>query len=484
MKKDKFVVKLYDALLPVVDLWISDGFEAYVDVSVGNVKVTYLIDSIEFDGWVRHFAREHMSDVSLISTVTVKEVIKSLQSEAVRRRNMHPITVRVGSLNNKVYYDMADGVGTVFEIDADGWRKTENCPIKFYRPKFMQEQVVPKKGGDLTLLKKYLNFRTEDDAILLISWLLACMNTSKEFPVLIINGGQGTAKSTITQALRKIIDPSGMPAFQPPKDVRDLVAYAKNSFVLPIDNLSFLPAWLSDDFCRLALGSSGLGGRGLYTNSDLASFKASRPIILNGIPEIVERNDLGERAIQLTLPKISDEARLSEEEYWENFNRDLPLIIGVVFDMVAAALSQKGKYRFAKLPRMAGFASFVGGAASLFGKTPDEWMEIYKANRYEGDAGLVEGNVVAQALFAFMSKEKTFQGSFALLTAKLMPYRGVHDKNWPDSEQKFRNEFKRLQPVLESYGIKFYKHGREGGTGRTMIQLELVNEEIKCSATP
>ena len=70
---------------------------------------------------------------------------------------------------------------------------------------------------------------------------------------------------------------------------------ANNGHVLAFDNLSSLPGWLSDALCRLASGGS-FALRQLYTDADEVLFQAARPTILNGIEDIITRQDLADRA--------------------------------------------------------------------------------------------------------------------------------------------------------------------------------------------
>jgi len=53
------------------------------------------------------------------------------------------------------------------------------------------------------------------------------------------------------------------------------------------DNVSGVPAWLSDALCRLASGGS-LAVRQLYTDDTEVLFEAARPMLLNGIEDVVE----------------------------------------------------------------------------------------------------------------------------------------------------------------------------------------------------
>ena len=71
---------------------------------------------------------------------------------------------------------------------------------------------------------------------------------------------------------------------------------ARNSWVLAFDNVSSVPDWLSDAFCRLSTGG-GLATRMLYTDDDEILFDAQRPVLLTGIEEVATRGDLLDRSL-------------------------------------------------------------------------------------------------------------------------------------------------------------------------------------------
>ena len=143
--------------------------------------------------------------------------------------------------------------------------------------------------------------------MLVVAWLLAALQGGSPYPLLVIGGEQGSAKTMLTKILRALIDPNVAPTRTPPREERDLMIAAHNGHILAFDNLSGLPSWLSDALCRLASGGS-FAIRQLYTDCDEVLFQAARPAILNGIEDIVCRSDLADRAIFLTLEPIADEA--------------------------------------------------------------------------------------------------------------------------------------------------------------------------------
>src|SRR5262249_61394425 len=101
------------------------------------------------------------------------------------------------------------------------------------------------------------------------------------------------------------MDPNAAPVRSLSREERELMIAANTGYLLAFDNLSNLPAWLSDALCRLASGGS-FAVRQLYTNDDEVLFQAARPLLLNGIEDVVTRPDLADRGIFLTLSPIGE----------------------------------------------------------------------------------------------------------------------------------------------------------------------------------
>src|SRR5262249_30042936 len=146
------------------------------------------------------------------------------------------------------------------------------------------------------------------------------------YPILVLNGEQGTGKSVFSRLMRSLIDPSAAPIRAMPKDERDLVVSASNSHVLAFDNLSIVLAWSSDALARLSTGS-GFATRMLHTDRDEFIFEGARPIILNGIPTLTDRADLADRAITIHLAVIPEDVRQTEEELFAAFEAKRPAIL-------------------------------------------------------------------------------------------------------------------------------------------------------------
>ena len=106
---------------------------------------------------------------------------------------------------------------------------------------------------------------SDDDFILLVAWLVGAFRPEGPYPILRVNGEQGSAKSTLCRILRELIDPNEALVRSAPNGERELIVSAQNAHLLVLDNLSLMPAWLSDSLCRLSTGG-GFSSRALYTD--------------------------------------------------------------------------------------------------------------------------------------------------------------------------------------------------------------------------
>jgi hypothetical protein len=177
-----------------------------------------------------------------------------------------------------------------------------------------------------------------------------------------------------------------------PRDERELFIAAGNGHVLAFDDLSGLPPWLSDALCRLTSGGA-FSTRRLFTDQDEILFAAARPIILNGIEEVITRPDLAARAILLTLAPIAERQRRPETALWREFELARPHILGALLDAAAHGVRMLPHVRL-RLPRMADFALWATACESAF--RPACTLETaYCNNRRDAIENMVDADRVA-----------------------------------------------------------------------------------------
>jgi len=112
--------------------------------------------------------------------------------------------------------------------------------------------------------------------------------------------------------------------------VRDLAIAVSNTWLAAFDNLSSVVPWFSDCLCRLSTGA-GFATRELYSDRGEVIITAQRPVVVNGIEEIVTRPDLLSRSIIIHLPEIDPGDRRDERTFWSDFETIRPALLGAIF---------------------------------------------------------------------------------------------------------------------------------------------------------
>jgi putative DNA primase/helicase len=280
---------------------------------------------------------------------------------------------------------------------------------------------------------------------------------------------------------RALIDPSAAPIRAVPKDDRDLIVSAGNSWVLAFDNLSSVPIWLADALCRLATGG-GFATRMLHTDRDETIFEASRPIILNGIPSLTDRADLVDRAVCIHLAAIPEEQRRPEDELSALFEAKRPLILGALLDAVSTALRNIGSVRLDRSPRMADFVKWTAAAAPGLGwDNPEEFLSVYADNRRDVTDSTFEADPVAVAIRDFIltaHPQDGWSGGATELLAQLNERvsEGVRrSKLWPMSAQAMGNRVERIAPLLRGKGFS-YSFQRKGNC-RSIHKAHVISKK-------
>ena len=408
------------------------------------------------------------------STAKLDDLARQYYGQALFEGETHPVFLRLGETEDGFALDLGGADWSVIEIDANGWRERPMENPRFRRSAGMAALPRPtKKDSDLNQLRQFVNVKTEDDFKLIVGWLLGALRPNGPYPLLILTGEQGSAKSTTAKALRRLIDPAELDSRSFPGDERDLMISAQNGHVLAFDNLSRIKPAMADALCRLATGG-GFATRKLHSDADEVLFKASRPIILNGIPELAERPDLADRAISLNLPVISETRREYEAEFWQRFDAARPAILGALLNAVSGALAALPSVRLTERPRMADFAKWVTAAESTLGWPQGAFLSACSANIKESAEEALESNAVASTILSMIQANGDWQGTAAELILTLRrqyPAQTEGGDAFPRQPTAFGAELRRIAPLLRTHGV-LISHSRTGKDRRRVIELK------------
>jgi hypothetical protein len=456
------LVKESDAVL-----FHDDEQIGYATIQVGEHVETHPVRSRGFKLWVRRLYWEKEQSAPPGQSLT--DALGVLEGEALFAGPTVPVYYRVAGDAHAITIDLGDDAWRAVQVIRDGWQVLDHHPVRFARTGGMAPLPAPDHGGSLERLRPLVNV-DDGDWRLLVGWLLAALRTGSPYPVLVLHGEQGSAKSTAAKVLRKLVDPNVVLLRAAPHAVDDLMVSSTKSWVVAFDNLSHLQPWLSDALCRLSTGG-GLSKRQLYTDGDEVLLDAQRPVIINGIEELATRSDLLDRALLVECPLIPEAERRDEDEFWDVFDEHYPAVFGALLDALACALANIGTVQLDRMPRMADFAKWVTAAEPVLGWQPGTFIDAYTANRDESHELALEASIVGPPLL-----EVTGGGFEGTMTELLETLAGkvnekvTRRKDWPKTGRGLSSHVKRLAPNLRALGVEI-EFGREANTGRRIVTV-------------
>jgi hypothetical protein len=458
-RKESQATKLVD-LGSRTPLFHDPEGNAYATVPVADHDETWRLRSSGFRSWL---ARQYWDIEGAIPRAgALQDALTALEGMARFDGPEIVVHLRHAHVDGVLYVDLGDPGWRAIEVTAAGWRIVEEPPVKFRRPRGVLALPEPVSDGrhGIEWLRDFLNITDDDAWRLIVGFLLGCYSKGP-YPVLVLNGEQGSAKSTTGRVLRTLVDPARTPDRSAPRDERDLIIAANNGHVVAFDNLSGLRDWQSDGLARLSTGA-GFGTRELYTDSEETLFWAAKPIILNGITDLAVRSDLLDRSLLVTLPRIPDDRRQTEQRFWATFQAAAPAILAALLDGVSASLSGHRMVTLERLPRMADFAVWVIAAEPAIGWPDGSFLAAYNGNRASAHELALESASIVPPLLRLPAK---WEGTAGELLEQLIPFvveKVTKREDWPANPRALSGQLRRLAPDLRSIGVEVTFAPRSG----------------------
>lgn len=436
-----------------VALFADECKIAYAIVVVNGKEECMAIRERAFRSWL---LREYYLAYGTTPSGTARaDAIGALEAMALYDGEVRSVAVRSGKHGGKAYLDLADEQRRVVEVSAQGWAVMPNAPIPLVRPHGSGPLPEPIRGGSIEELWEYVNIVEPGDRQLLATWVSFALVSEGPFPILVLQGEQGSAKTSIARALRALIDPRSPPTRSLPKDERDLAIAARNSRLLVYDNQSGILPHMSDCLCRLATGG-GFATRALYSDGEETLFDYRRPLIVNGIDDLTARPDLAERAIVLWPPRLLAAKRRDEAQLWSSFDSAAPRILGALLDAVVIGLARLPETKLERLPRMADFAIWAAAVEPGFGYAPGSTLRAYAGNASARIEAAIEASTIATAVEDLMRDVESWHGTATQLLSQLDAVagpRGRRADDWPKRAAFLTNGLRRVAPFLRERGL-------------------------------
>lgn len=436
------------------ELFRTGDDEIFAAFPVREHREVWPVKSTKFRRWL--IAQFYIAEGKAPNPQALRSAIDTIEAKAYHEGYDAEVFLRVGEEDGAAYLDLCDEEWRVVEITPDGWQVLTEAPVYFKRARGMLPLPEPRTGESLDLLANFLNVADNDDFMLYSAWTLGVLNPQGPYPILVLGGEQGSAKSTSARLARELIDPNTTPLRSAPKDERDLAITANNSRVIALDNLSRIPEWLSNALCRIATGG-GYGTRELYADRDEQLFAATRPIIINSIGNPIHRDDLRDRSLFVSLPPIPERSRRDERTFWAQFREVQPFILGALLDATAEALANRTTTQIDAKPRLADFAVWVTAAEAALEWEQGSFLDVYRENRQSAIEISVEDSKLASLIIDVAEEHDRWEGTATDLLNELnrrVDEQTRRRKWWPKSPGWLSNDLRRAASSLRAVGVE------------------------------
>lgn len=450
-------INLTQALLEIAqavnEFYETQDGEIYATIFFEGGLQNVKIDSKHFADWLRGkwyqlFQRDLNKNI-------IDEGISTLRA-TLRFNNkllLKETYYRVAGNTRRLFIDLGNKQRDVVQIDSGSWIITRHSEMKFIRGKSMHELPLPKQGGNIDLLKKYISCHGTD-WVLFIAFILGCYMPAGPFPILILQGLQGSGKSIHSRIVKRLADPTMNEIMTFPRNEREIYIVANKNRVLAFDNISELNNNLADTLCKISTGSSFVSKKN-YTDSEEHVIEACNPLILNGIDTIAKRSDLADRSIVINLPKLKVSQRRSEEEFWRRFEEDRPYILGAIFDLLSEILKGYDSVKLITSPRMRDFTKWITACEHALGLKAGGFSEIYSYNQRESYRDALEQNSLATIIAKYLQYKNSFQGTATTLIKELKKLAIQEGIEMDIKPNKLKDQISRIEAILNANGIEY-----------------------------
>ena len=219
------------------ELFHTPAGDLFASIPVNGHVENWPLKSKQFRQWL--LCRYYLETKCAPKSQALQEAIGIFESRANFEGPEYPVFTRLAERDGRTYLDLGNDAWEVVEIDPNGWRVRSDVPVKFRRARGMSSLPDPVRGGgSVNELRRFVNVASEQDWILLVAWLVAAFRPHGPYPILVLHGEQGSAKSTTSRVLRGLLDPNTAPMRGEPRNLRDVMIAASNGWIISFDNLS------------------------------------------------------------------------------------------------------------------------------------------------------------------------------------------------------------------------------------------------------
>jgi hypothetical protein len=456
-----------DNLSENLKIILGQNGKAYAIIQGAGNAYALAVGSKALNNCIRQLA---MNEGIKLRRNDLSDINHHLQAEAEMAGVRRDVWHRVAQTEDGIVIDLGDDQHTHVRImpgHVNVIRSGSNT--LFSRSPVSKAMVLPVQVGNLRLLEKYINLQPVQ-RLLLVAWISYTLAHPKipasKFVILVLQGNQGSGKSLLCRIIQQLIDPSIVGVQVLPSNPKDLSIASQNAHVLCYDNLRAISHSISDVLCTAATGGA-ITSRQLYSDADLNVIQLHVALVLNGIHSFIDQPDLAQRCLPLELLTISEGQRMSEVQFDREFQRDLPAIMGGLFDLIANILTHLPTVKVTNPERMLDFVRWLAAMEMADGAPAGTYQAGYSNLLNQGQLDTLQENLLASEVLDFARQLAGIDWSgtpaelLVGLTKQASP-QTQRSREWPQNAIALSKRLKPLVAGLMTQGVHIdFTRGKE-----------------------
>lgn len=447
-----------------------------IDKNKSAAGATYLIpiESSEFDRWLISEAHKthklYLDNQNLLKTIKVLVSVKALKDGTPTE-----IHNRIATENGAIYIDIGGKDRKAIRIDKHGWR-VGNYKVFFNRHIDMAELPLPEQGGRIQDIVEFMPPMPKRDQCLAISWLVASFFSEIERAFLLVEGENGTGKTTLTKLLKSFIDPAHGGALTYSDNVNNVAQLLDHHCLPLIDNVTKISPRVSDIFCTAYSGAAHTL-RKQYTDDEDFIFNLTGNVIFTTVHMTKPKSDFLNRCYKIET-KMTTQTYRSKLQHEKKFEAVKEKLFGAVLDCVVKTMAEVEKSQPVTKFRTVDFDHYAACAAEVMGYGKELFWEARHHCEMIKKKSITNSTPLIQALSNYLkSNGNRYVGPVGKLLQQLPKDLQVRSEI-PNQPNVFARKLNELKPELSAAGIIATRlpNGNSGSVWEIVLRVNDQND--------
>ncbi len=443
----------------------------------GNYK-TRTIASDDYHQRVQVFIEEEFGHYP--SRGCVEQICYALTAFTKDKGPKKKIHLRIARKSNNIYYDLGNEKGDLIKMSPDGVKFMLKKDKPFRNPPKQKAQVLPIKDTSkkisLESILEFVNISDEYKTLFII-YLITCFIPEIEHPMLVLCGGAGQGKTTISSIVKGLVDP-GHAELSSLSSLKDENFYLSlhNSWLSVFENESNLRKSDSDNLCRAITGSA-FERRKHFSNDEMFYIHIKRCIVVNCIKNILREEDIIDRSLIFTVKQKKGDNFKLPSDLMEEFRSIKPFLLYEVFETISKALSLYPSIEYVPKTRMAEFEKWGYTIAKAIGKEKIFLQQYEKMIRTKLDE-TIRNNTLLIAIEHLLHQmpDKCWSGRILDLLRELEQIAisqklDVRDSSMPRSPEQLSKMLTAYEHLLKANKIKLIRKKRTNRGANVSLEM-------------